>query len=114
MKRHKFSKVARYETKIQKSDVRHQLKKLQKIQFSRYLKVCFMLLGFYWRPTLVPVFTNWKKSEEDFCFYEMVIASSLYTILAYEKFRKNALLWIVGETCKCKDEVHAHGLEEYC
>lgn len=28
-------------------------------------------LHFYERPTLVPVFTNQKRSEEDFCFYEI-------------------------------------------
>ena len=34
------------------------------------MKVCFILLHFYKRPTLIPVFANWKKSEEDFHFYE--------------------------------------------
>ena len=32
-------------------------------------KVCFTPLHFYKRPTLVPVFFNWKKSKEDFCFF---------------------------------------------
>ena len=35
-----------------------------------FLKVHFIPLPFYKRPTLVPVFTNWKKSKEDFCFYK--------------------------------------------
>ena len=33
-----------------------------------FSKVCFIPLCFYKRPTLVPVFTNWKKSEEIFTF----------------------------------------------
>lgn len=35
-----------------------------------FLKVCFMPLHFYERATLVPVFVSWKRSEEEFCFYE--------------------------------------------
>lgn len=35
----------------------------------RFLKVHFTPLCFYERPTLVPVFTSLKKSEEDFRFY---------------------------------------------
>ena len=34
------------------------------------LKVHVMPLHFYERSTLVPVFSNWMKSEEDFHFYE--------------------------------------------
>ena len=37
---------------------------------SLFLKVPFMSLQFYERPTLVPVFTNQKESEEGFHFYE--------------------------------------------
>ena len=33
-----------------------------------FSKVCFTPLHFYERPTLVPVFTNGKQSEEYFCF----------------------------------------------
>lgn len=29
-----------------------------------------MTISFYERPILVFVFANWKKSEENFCFYE--------------------------------------------
>lgn len=29
----------------------------------------------------------------------MVTASSLYTILAYERIRRNLYFWIVGKTC---------------
>ena len=36
----------------------------------RFLKVYIMPLGFYKRPTLVPVFTNWKKSKRIFVFVE--------------------------------------------
>lgn len=37
----------------------------------RFPKICSMSLNFNQRPTLVlPVFVTWKKSEEDFCFYE--------------------------------------------
>ena len=35
-----------------------------------FLKIHYTPLHFYERPTLVPVFTNRKKFEEDFCFYE--------------------------------------------
>ena len=35
-----------------------------------FLKVHFMSLPFYKRPTLIPVFANQKKSMEDFQFYE--------------------------------------------
>lgn len=34
------------------------------------LKVHFMPLSFYDRPTLVPAFTKWMTSEEDFCNYK--------------------------------------------
>lgn len=34
------------------------------------LKVCIRPLCFYKRPTLVPVFAKWKKSKDDFCFYQ--------------------------------------------
>lgn len=37
--------------------------------FPYYQKVWVTALCFYERPTLVPVFANTKKSEEDFCFY---------------------------------------------
>lgn len=35
-----------------------------------FKKVCIMTISFYERPILVFVFANWKKSEENFCFYE--------------------------------------------
>ena len=35
-----------------------------------FSEVHFMTLCFYERPTLVPVFANWKKFNEDFCFLE--------------------------------------------
>ena len=34
-----------------------------------FSKVCFTPFGFHERSTLVPVFTNWKKSEKNFHFY---------------------------------------------
>lgn len=52
--------------------------------FPHYLKVCFTPLHFYEEP----VFTNQNKSKEDYCFYEMVIASLLYTILSYKSFHR--------------------------
>ena len=45
-----------------------------------------MKLHFYQRPTLVLVFTNQKKSEEDSQFYEMVITSSFCAISTYKGF----------------------------
>lgn len=39
------------------------------IQFYFY-KICFTPVCFYRRPTLVPVWANEKKFEEDFHFYE--------------------------------------------
>lgn len=44
-------------------------------RFLCYLKICFMPLSFYETPTLVPTFTNRKKSKENFHFYGIVIAS---------------------------------------
>ena len=44
---------------------------------------------------LVLVFTNQKKYEED---YKMVIAFSLYTLLAYKRLHRNALLLDRGGT----------------
>lgn len=35
-----------------------------------FLKFAVILLSFYERPTLVPVFSNGKKSKEDFHFYK--------------------------------------------
>ena len=35
-----------------------------------FSKVPFMPFSFYERPTLVSVFTNWKKCEDDCYFYE--------------------------------------------
>lgn len=44
---------------------------LQVSPVNLFLKVCFMLLCFYERPTtLVPVFANWKKSKEGAHFYK--------------------------------------------
>ena len=55
--------------------VRRSLLNLMTSPCSRYRypyfsKVCFKPLHFYESPTLEPVFTNWMKSEEDFCFYK--------------------------------------------
>ena len=38
-------------------------------RYTCFSKVHFMPLHCYERSILVPVFTNWKKSEEKFCFY---------------------------------------------
>ena len=38
-----------------------------------FSKVLFIPLCFYEKFTLVPAFTNWKKSEEDFCFYAFTL-----------------------------------------
>lgn len=49
---------------------------------SCFSEVCFTPFCFWESPTLVPIFTNRKKSEEDFHFYKkkiIIIASSLYT-----------------------------------
>ena len=51
----------------------------------------------YKRPTLVPIFDNWKKSEEHLHFYKIVIASSLHVILAYERFHNHFQL--AQKTC---------------
>ena len=40
------------------------------VQVTPLFETCCMPLHFYKRPTLVPVFINQNKSEEDFCFYE--------------------------------------------
>ena len=37
-----------------------------------FSKLCFTPLGFHEGSTLVPVFTNWKKSKENFHFYKKV------------------------------------------
>lgn len=37
-------------------------------KYLRFLRLHIMPLCFYERLTLVPVFANQKKSEEDFCF----------------------------------------------
>ena len=58
-----------------------------------------MSLCFYESSVLVPVFANQKKSEDDFHFYEMVIASLFYAILACTRFHRNALFLDSGETC---------------
>lgn len=60
-------------------------------------KVHYIPLCFYERPTLVPVITNWKKSEKYIHFYEIII-TSLYTIVAYEVFRRKLYFWIAEET----------------
>ena len=39
-------------------------------RYSGFLKALFTPLGFYERPTLVPVFAIWKKSELDIRFYK--------------------------------------------
>lgn len=43
--------------------------------FPSHPKVHFRPLGFCEGPTLVPVFTNQKKSKEDFRFYEKKVKS---------------------------------------
>lgn len=60
--------------------------------FPCYPEVCIKSLCFYERWTLVPVFANRKTSEENFCFYRMVIVSSLYSISAYKRFHRNTPL----------------------
>lgn len=39
-------------------------------RYPPFSKVSFTPLCFYERPTSVPVFIHWKKSQEDFQFYE--------------------------------------------
>lgn len=58
-----------------------------------FAKVCFIPLCFWESPVLAPVFINQKNSEEDFqLLLKKLIASSFYTILAYESFSRNTLL----------------------
>lgn len=45
-----------------------------------FLKVRIMLLHFYERPTLVPVFPNQKKSKEDFTFMNKGEAKIAFSI----------------------------------
>ena len=52
-----------------------------------FQKFAWKPLHFYVRPTLVPVFANQKRSEEDFKLF--VIAPLPYTISFYERFHKN-------------------------
>ena len=75
-------------------------------QVSGYLKVCFMPLCFYERRTLVPVFANQKKFKDSFHFYKMVIASSLYAILAYKRFHKNTLVSDSGRNLYMKQYIN--------
>ena len=42
----------------------------ENIGITHFAKICVKPLHFYKRTTFVPVFTNWKKSEEDCHFYE--------------------------------------------
>lgn len=53
---------------------------------------CFMPLHFYKRLTLVWVFANGNESEEDLCFYKVVIASLVYPISAYQRCHQMAVL----------------------
>ena len=55
-----------------RSDLRGRFKGTSIRHFCRvyFMPICFMPICFYKRTTLVPVFTNWKKSEEGFSFYE--------------------------------------------
>ena len=44
------------------------------------------------RPTLVSVFAIGMKSEDDFHFYGMLFTSSLYILLAHERFHRKTPL----------------------
>lgn len=58
-----------------------------------FLKVHVILLHFYETHTLVPIFTNQKKSKEDF---HLVIASFTLSLSVYERFYRNALHSVSG------------------
>ena len=61
---------------------------------SLFLKVPFMSLQFYERPTLVPVFTNQKESEESFHFYEKETKNrnSVQGLFCSSRYRGSAFL----------------------
>lgn len=55
---------------MDKENVIDRVSKREMQVFPHLPKVCVMPLHFSKRPTLVAVFTNQKKPEEDFHFYE--------------------------------------------
>lgn len=67
------------------------------IQVSLALSVCRTAV-FCEGPTLVPVFANRKKSEEDFGFYRMLIASLFYAILV-SSFLGTLYFGLAAEAC---------------
>ena len=65
-----------------------------------FSKAWFMPFYFYERFMFVSLFTNWKKSKEDFSFYEKKInAPFLYIILIYEISIGTLYFQRAGETC---------------
>ena len=64
------------------------LAKTKNIGMLKFLKIWVIPLHFYERPTLVPVSTNQKKSEEDVWFYEKKAKSknSIQHLLCIEPF----------------------------
>lgn len=63
-------------------------------KISRSLEFHLVPHHFYGRRTFIPVFAKAMKPKENFCFYEMVTASLVYSTSAYKRLHRNALLLV--------------------
>lgn len=75
------------------------INKLGYIGIPYFLKVQVMPLNFDEGSTLVPVFANWNKSEEDFCFYE-------------KKWKAKMAVSICSAASPCRGSAH-HKYQEW-
>lgn len=75
-------------------------------------RLCVRPLCFYERPILVPIFANWKKSKEDFCFYKKT-AFSVSVCFAGSQFRGRMRMQLVAPPRSFLGNTHSSSASSY-